>query len=498
MGNERKHPSVLKDVLNHPLSRRHFLAVAGAAAATTGVASLFTANKEAAALSTPDDLETSPDVAVRYSVCLSCHSKCGIRVRVKNNTVMKIDGNPWHPNNAETGERLDFSAPLEAGKTAPATLCPKGQSGVEVMYNPFRIAGPLKRVGPRGSGQWQSITWNQALDEVAEALRPYYQGHANNIPIHTADGSDALGSIANRVVFAPGRIQHGQKELTDRLFKLGFGTVNYRHDHTSICETSHHVAGMFSTEKFRPDLTEVKYHFKPDMLESSYILWFGTNPLEANFPTQTLAKRVAKGRNAGVKHVIIDPRHSRSCAFAHRWLPVKPRGDVALAMAIARVLIEQGNHDLSFLEAINDAAAKATADWNGTAKAVQYNTTDASWLVAVKADDTSAEHVFYKRAGAYVALDPQTGADFDINRATSASAQWGRLELDGTEPNAVEARTVGLSGVGSHVIDIHGDGSVYLAPVFQLYQAALFAHDVGFYAIGVPSANVHERRVGRV
>ncbi len=470
-----KHTHILDEALRHPLTRRTFLkgtaATAGVAAA--GATFFYPRSAEAAVgENTPDALETATGTDVRYSVCLGCHSKCGIAVRVKDGEILKIDGNPWHANNAEADERLRFSAPVEAGLTAHATLCPKGQAGVEVYYNPFRLKKPLKRVGARGAGKWKEVSWDEALTDIAARLKPYYEGYANGQYIH---GQPALGTVANQVIFSPGRWQHGQKEFTDRMLKSGFGTVNARLDHTSICETTHHVASKFASD-FK------KSHFKPDMLNAEYILWFGTNPAEANFPAQTLAKRLAKGRNAGVKHVIIDPRQSRSAAFAHRWLPVRVNGDVALALGIARRLIETGVYDAVSLEAANNQAGLATTNWDGATKDLNYNPTDAGWLVVVGAPTEQQTWLFHREGGSFVVVNPSTGDTEALDRDPDAPAQYQKTLLDGTETNAVDAAAAGLDAAvtGDWVIDL-GNG-LYGAPAFQLYRQRVFSKSMEEYA----------------
>ncbi len=471
-------------VFHHPLSRRRFIKTTGATAGAVGAASLLRPKSAAAAndVGVPDALETATGVDVRYSVCLGCHSKCGIRVRVENDEVLKVDGNPWHPNCAETSERLRFEETTTVGDTAHGTCCPKGQAGVEVMNNPMRIQQPLKRVGARGSGRWEPISWDQALTEIADRMRPYYDGHASDTYIN---GESALGTIANQVVFSPGRLQHGQKEFTDRVFKLGFGTQNNRHDHTSICETTHHVAGQLVTEK-------KKKHFKPDTLNADYILWFGTNPVEANFPAPTLAKRMAESKISGTKHVIIDPRHSRSAAFAHKWLPVKVAGDTALAMGLAHRILSQNVYDTDFLESVNNMAATGTVNATGATKEVQYNVTDASWLAVIEATDPGDVGVFYRDGGNRVFVDNTTGVRTHVDLDAAAAAQFGRLELDGTETDAVTAASVGLSGVGTYVLDV--GGGMYVAPVFQQYKARIMANTLGWYAreSGIAAATIIE------
>jgi anaerobic selenocysteine-containing dehydrogenase len=489
MTTAKNQQNLLEKVLDHPLGRRRFVQVGGALAGTAAAAGAMLRASDAQALNdpgVPDDVESASGVDVRYSVCLGCHSKCGTKVRVQSDTIIKIDGNPWHPNNAETGERLDFAATLDAARDSTVgTLCPKGQAGVEVMYNPFRINQPLKRVGARGSGQWREISWDTALTEIADRLRPYYDGHAAGTNIPTRDGSGALGTIANQVIFSPGRFQHGQKEFTDRMFKGGFGTVNNRHDHTSICETSHHVSGAFMTERFLPSQKDVKHHFKPEMENSDYILWFGTNPLEANFPGQTLAKRVAKSRNAGTRHVIIDPRHSRAAAFAHRWLPVVPGHDIALANGIARRIIAAGNHNVAALEAANYLAARALTP-------TQYEATDATYLVVVKAPSTSEEMLFHRMGTDFTIVDKTSGNVTALSRGETAAARTGRIELTGSETGAVTAASAGLSAsvVGDYVIDL--GGGRYASTVWQLYKARIMSMTLDQYAsaCGIDAATI--------
>ncbi|NIO09776.1 MAG: molybdopterin-dependent oxidoreductase, partial [Deltaproteobacteria bacterium] len=135
----------------------------------------------------------------------------------------------------EPDERLPYSTPYEEGRLVPGRNCVKSQAATQTLYDPYLLRNPLKRVGPRGSGQWQEITWKQALDEIAVKLAPYYDP---NTSINQA--FPEFGKVSNQIVFSAGRIEHGQKEYTDRIFKNGIGTANYRHDHTSICELSHH------------------------------------------------------------------------------------------------------------------------------------------------------------------------------------------------------------------------------------------------------------------
>ncbi|RMF72323.1 MAG: hypothetical protein D6738_11595, partial [Acidobacteria bacterium] len=203
------------------IDRRLFLksTLAAGAALTLGPSVLTSAAVESINYGSPDPLETEANVRIVRSVCLMCHSACGIQGKVADGVLVKVDGNPYHPNSALPTERLPYATPVEQADLVRGHNCVKSQAAVQTVYDPYRLKNPLKRVGPRGSGQWQEISWKQALDEIADRLRPYYQP---GVPIDPA--FPEFGDLPNKVLFSAGRIEHGQKEFTDRIWKNGFGT----------------------------------------------------------------------------------------------------------------------------------------------------------------------------------------------------------------------------------------------------------------------------------
>jgi anaerobic selenocysteine-containing dehydrogenase len=132
-----------------------------------------------------------------------------------------------------------------------------------------------------------------------------------------------------------------------------------------------------------------KNHFKPDILEAKYIILFGSSFLEANFPMVALGRMLMEFRAKGGKYVAVDPRFSNTAALAHRWIPVKPGGDAALALGMARWMLENKKYDAKYLANANQAAAKASGEptW-----------TDATRLVVV--DPSHADTRRYLRADA--------------------------------------------------------------------------------------------------
>ncbi|MFQ6077109.1 MAG: twin-arginine translocation signal domain-containing protein, partial [Candidatus Bathyarchaeia archaeon] len=149
------------------VTRRDFLKMAGAAASLavfgyTNIDLLPDLFRTRGEVVPPDALET--EVETKYTVCLQCHGGCGIRCKIKDGRLIKIDGNPYHPNTLEP--HIPYATdPVDALSYVGRT-CAKGQEGITTLYNPYRVKQPLKRSGPRGSGQWETINWQQAVDEI--------------------------------------------------------------------------------------------------------------------------------------------------------------------------------------------------------------------------------------------------------------------------------------------------------------------------------------------
>ncbi len=371
-------------ILNPEMDRRRFLLISGTLAAGAAIGNLVKPASASAAVTgkiSPDFTEMDAGVQVIMSVCQNCHSRCGIMARVKDGALLKIDGNPYHPNNFDPDERPLYGTLVDVAKRKPGRLCAKGQAGVQVVYDPYRIKQPLKRVGPRGSGKWKAIPWDQAFQEIAAKLKPLRDLNTLIDP-----AAPELGPVANQVLYSAGRTIEGG--FTDRIWANGFGTINKREDHTSICETSHHIANELMTWNEKANRGG-KNHFKPDIVEAKYIMLFGSSFLEANFPMVATARKLMDFRAKGGKYVVVDPRFSNTAALAQRWVPIKPGSDAALALGMARWMLENKKYDANYLANANQAAAKAGGEptW-----------TDSTRLVVVDANHADARK--YLRADA--------------------------------------------------------------------------------------------------
>ncbi|MBI4875657.1 MAG: molybdopterin-dependent oxidoreductase [Acidobacteria bacterium] len=398
-----------KRVQKAQLGRRGFLRFSATLAGACSVGPLLIPTP-AKALTTganpPDPLENDPNVRVRYTVCLMCNSGCGLRVKVHNGVIAKIDGNPYHPNNMEAYERLPYATDPKDALTTIGRVCVKAQAYAENVYSPYRLRTPLKRVGKRGEGKWQAIGWDQALDEIGAKLSQYRSFD----PIDPA--LPELGPKVNQILFAPGRIQDGRKHFTDRWFGNCLGTINFRQDHTSICEESHHIAGFLATE-YR------KNHFKPDIARAEYIIWFGANPLEANFPAQTLGRKLMDFTKRGGKMAVVDPRFSKTASKADVWIPAKPGTDAAVAMGIARWMIDNGKGDWGFLMSPSKAAAAKRGETTWTDSTFLVNQTTRKFVRPAEAGLAGVAADYVVSAGGKLALASAVDSA-DLNVTTTA------------------------------------------------------------------------------
>ncbi len=291
------------------LNRRDFLKVSAAAAATGFVLEgipYLAGNQTVSAAGVAQDIKTSSNDVIVPGACSLCPSGCGILARVADGKVVKLEGNPMHPVNS-------------------GSLCPKGQASPELLYNPDRLNGPQKLKGERGSGQWETISWDEAIKTVADKL-------------------NALRSAGTpeKLVFMVGDPRGQLLPLFER-FMQAFGSPNF------VRNESLNVAAA----KLGVYLTQGVYDLPVYDLENSrYILSFGANMLEAGPNPQRSISGLSysrRGRATRSKVVMIDPRQGITGTKADEWITIKPGTDAALALGIMNVIIRASLFDADFV-----------------------------------------------------------------------------------------------------------------------------------------------------
>ena len=296
------------------MERRNFLkiSVLSGAAATLGACG----SPEQQLIRFVPEEELIPGIATwKPSVCTLCSAGCGLLVRVmqgdaevvrngktgiiKMGLAKKLEGNPQHP--------------VNLGK-----LCARGQAGLQVVYNPDRITHPLKRTGSRGSGEFQEITWDDALKELG--------GHLGTLQSSKTTGS--LGFLA--------RPLRGQRrELIERFLKA-FGAppaVWYEpFDDAVLRQANLQSFGHASLPTF-------------DLGRADYVISFGADFLGTwNSPVaQSVGYGEMRQGHAGRrgKFVQVESRMSQTGANADEWIPCKPGTEGVLALGIAHVILSE-------------------------------------------------------------------------------------------------------------------------------------------------------------
>jgi len=119
--------------------------------------------------------------------------------------------------------------------------------------------------------------------------------------------------------------------------------------------------------------TSIKDHTKPDLQNADFVLWFGSDPCSANFPFLPLARKVIEMVERGGKLYVVDP-HCNVAASKGTWVPIKPRVDAALALAIGRYIVDNNPYNRAFLQRLHDGAANPTGE---------LSVTDATLLVRI-------------------------------------------------------------------------------------------------------------------
>jgi len=242
--------------------------------------------------------------------CLNCTTRCATRVRVVNGKAVSIAGNPL-------------------SEVSEGEICPRGHIGLQVLYDPIRVSGPLKRANPvKGRGvepKWIRISWDQALSEVSgrlRRLRDEDQPHRLLLlhGLNTISDEDMIGRFA--VSYGTPNVVSGDG-LESQAEKLGRWMADGNDSHIAY-----------------------------DLSQTNYILGFGAGILESHKPVSRNLRmwgKIRRERPNRVKVVVIDPRYSVTAAKADEWIPINPGTDGALAMAIANVIISEGLYDAEFI-----------------------------------------------------------------------------------------------------------------------------------------------------
>ena len=242
----------------------------------------------------------------------NCGGRCILKFHVKDGVVTRI----------ETDDR-----PGDTLEDPQLRACIRGRAYRRRQYHPDRLKYPLKRVGERGSGEFERISWDEALDMLASEIKRVKEKYGNSA-ILVPYGTGSYNQINGRQTAA-------------RLINLLGGSLGFYNSYSWACisKATPYVYG-----------TSVTGNQRQDWVNSKFIIMWGWNPAEMRDGTNS-EFFIKKAREKGARVVCIDPRMSMSAvALADEWIPIRPGTDVAMMSAMAYTIITENLHDKDFIK----------------------------------------------------------------------------------------------------------------------------------------------------
>ena len=223
---------------------------------------------------------------------------------VENGRVVRLQGDPDHPNNK-------------------GYICTKGKNEIGRLYHPDRVLHPLKRVGARGEGRWERVSWDEALDGIAQGLTAVRDRYGADAICGFRGTGPRAGGVSNLVPYA-------------------LGSPNAISADLHICYAPSLIAENVTIG------TTTLMERGPDYENAGCILIFGGNPMVSHPPR---GRDLMRGRlNNGAKLIVVDPRRTYLAGKADLWLQIRPGTDAALVLGMIDVIVKEGLYDKDFVE----------------------------------------------------------------------------------------------------------------------------------------------------
>ena len=278
-------------------------------------------------------LDLSPKVSdeVRKTTCYMCACRCGINVHMKKGKVAYIEGNRDHPVNQ-------------------GVLCAKGSAGIMQHNSPARLRNPMKRVGPRGSGEFESISWKEALQIATDWLEPLRR------------------EAPEKLAFFTGR---DQSQSFTSLWAQSFGTPNYA-AHGGFCSVNMATAGIYT-------MGGAFWEFgQPDWDHTKLFMLFG---VAEDHDSNPIKMGLGKLKKRGARVIGVNPIRTGYNAIADDWVGITPGTDGLFILSLIHCLMKAGRIDLDYLARYTDAPVLLNSDPKSPEYGLQLRDEDGKALV---------------------------------------------------------------------------------------------------------------------
>ena len=278
-------------------------------------------------------LNNSPEVSdeIRKTTCYMCACRCGINVHLKRGKVAYIEGNRDHPVNK-------------------GVLCAKGSAGIMQVNAPSRLQAPLKRVGPRGSGEFEEISWDEALSMATNLLEPIRKNNPEKLAFFT--GRDQSQSFTS-------------------FWAQNFGTPNYA-AHGGFCSVNMAAAGIYT-------MGGAFWEFgQPDWDHTKLFMLFG---VAEDHDSNPIKMGLGKIKARGAKVIGVNPIRSGYNAIADEWVGITPGTDGLFILALVHELMRAGKMDLDYLARYTNAPVLINSDPKSSEHGLLMRDADGKQLV---------------------------------------------------------------------------------------------------------------------
>ncbi len=293
------------------VSRRRFLqgsvALSVIGGSSVGVTNLLAGHSEESGEFSPTTKTGTGSATEVATLCEMCVNKCAAIARVENGVVTKLNPNPLFPKSKNM-------------------LCPRGNAGIQALYDPDRLKYPMVRVGKKGEGKFKRVSWAEAYDAIWNGTE-HFTG-MNRILEEEKDNRSSF-------LFCAGE---GMAEHTFKTFYSSFGSSNWL-NHASLCLQTV-VSGYGVTLGSYPTA---------DLDNAEYIIMAGANRAEAIVTPDTMdVFKRTKGR--GAKLICVDPRFTNTASKSDKWLAINPGTDLAFVLALTYVVIDEELYDAEYVK----------------------------------------------------------------------------------------------------------------------------------------------------
>ncbi len=259
-------------------------------------------------MSAEEEVLTNGETIVRCTSAFDCGGRCPLRVHVKDGVITRIEGDDFK----------DTDGQLRA--------CLRGHAYRHWIHHPDRLLHPVKRVGERGDGKFERISWDEAMDTIVGELKRVKETYGN--PAIFVGGGGHLGAL------------HTTGSIAKAIAMFGGSTGSYGN-----------VSSEGAVWAVMTSYGDVMVgHSREDLLNSRLIIMWGWDPVRM-ISGSDCVPNLMKAKEAGIRIVSIDPRyHDSAAALASEWIPIIPGTDAAMMSAMAYVMIKEDLHDKEFLD----------------------------------------------------------------------------------------------------------------------------------------------------